>query len=109
VGGTLSANPLSCTAGYWTLVELERTGAAVIAGRAADRLSTGLQGLIDKHGLPFVTYNLASIVHLHTSGILQLDIREPDAFGEVGPRKEALEDGLSEEEAAARIMEVLHG
>ena len=92
VGGTLSANPLSCTAGYWTLVELERTGAAVIAGRAADRLSTGLQGLIDKHGLPFVTYNLGSIVHLHTSGILQLDIREPDAFGEVGPRKEALED-----------------
>ena len=92
VGGTLSANPLTCCAGYWTLVEIERTQAAVVAGRAADRLRVGLEALITKHDLPFVTYNLGSIVHLHTSGILQLDLREPASFAEVGPRKESLEE-----------------
>lgn len=92
VGGTLAANPLSCAAGYWSLVEMERTQAPVVAGRAADRLRAGLQALIDENGLPFVTYNLASIVHLHTTGILQLDLRDPAAFGEVGTRKEGLEE-----------------
>jgi glutamate-1-semialdehyde 2,1-aminomutase len=92
VGGTLSANPLSCAAGYWSLIEIERTGAPVIAGRAADRLRSGLQVLIDLYDLPFVTYNLASIVHLHTTGVLQLDVRTPEAMAEIGPRKEGLEE-----------------
>ena len=34
IGGTLSANPLSCVAGFHALKEMERTNAAVIAGRA---------------------------------------------------------------------------
>lgn len=38
VGGTLSANPLSCVAGYYAIQEMARTNAAVIAGRAGDRL-----------------------------------------------------------------------
>ena len=51
VGGTLSANPLSCAAGYFAIEEMARTNAPVIAGRAGDRLTRGLQRLIDKHGL----------------------------------------------------------
>ena len=43
IGGTLSANPLSCVAGYHALLEMERTNAAVIAGQAGDRLTSGLQ------------------------------------------------------------------
>ncbi len=43
IGGTLSANPLSCVAGYYALLEMERTNAAVIAGKAGDRLTKGLQ------------------------------------------------------------------
>ena len=43
IGGTLSANPLSCVAGYYALLEMERTNAPVIAGRAGDRLTKGLQ------------------------------------------------------------------
>ncbi len=31
VGGTLSANPLSCVAGYWALKEIERTNACVLS------------------------------------------------------------------------------
>ena len=35
VGGTLSANPLSCVAGYWAISEARRLDAAAKAGRAA--------------------------------------------------------------------------
>ena len=41
IGGTLSANPLSCVAGYHALLEMERTNAPVIAGRAGDRRRAG--------------------------------------------------------------------
>lgn len=73
VGGTLSANPLSCVAGYFALVEAQRTDAAAVAGRAGDRLRRGLQQIIERLGLPYVVYNMGSIVHLQTSGVLLLD------------------------------------
>jgi glutamate-1-semialdehyde 2,1-aminomutase len=92
VGGTLAANPLSCAAGYHSLLEMERTGAPVKAGRAGDRLRAGLEQVIQGYALPYVTYNFGSIVHLHTSGVLQLDLRDPASFAEVGPRKQMLEE-----------------
>ena len=73
VGGTLSANPLSCVAGYYALKEAERSDAAIVAGRAGDRLRAGLEEIIRRRGLPYVTYNMGSIVHLQTSGVLLLD------------------------------------
>jgi len=73
VGGTLSANPLSCAAGYYALLEAQRTDAAVQAGRAGDRLRRGLEEIIDRLRLPYVAYNMGSIVHLQTSGVLLLD------------------------------------
>ncbi|MEV4715122.1 aminotransferase class III-fold pyridoxal phosphate-dependent enzyme [Micromonospora sp. NPDC049374] len=75
VGGTLSANPLSCAAGYFAIEEMARTNAPVIAGRAGDRLTRGLQRLIDSYGLPYVAYNQGSIVHLECSGVMLLDMR----------------------------------
>ena len=77
VGGTLSANPLSCAAGYFAIQEMARTNAPVIAGRAGDRLTRGLQRLIDKYGLPYVAYNQGSIVHLESSGVMLLDMHNP--------------------------------
>ena len=73
VGGTLSANPLSCVAGYFALQEAQRTDAAAVAGRAGDRLRRGLQQIIERLRLPYVVYNMGSIVHLQTSGVLLLD------------------------------------
>ncbi len=73
VGGTLSANPLSCVAGYFALQEAQRTNAAAAAGRAGDRLRRGLEQIIARLGLPYVVYNMGSIVHLQTSGVLLLD------------------------------------
>lgn len=73
VGGTLTANPLSCAAGYYALKEIQRTDAAVKAGRAGDRLRAGLDQIIERLGLPYVAYNMGSIVHLQTSGVMLLD------------------------------------
>jgi Glutamate-1-semialdehyde aminotransferase len=73
VGGTLAANPLSCLAGYTAIQEIERTNACEIAGQMGDRLCDGLEELIDKYGLPFVTYNQGSIVHLECTGAMSFD------------------------------------
>jgi glutamate-1-semialdehyde 2,1-aminomutase len=73
VGGTLSANPLSCVAGYYALLEARQTDAAGKAARAGDRLRRGLDEIIARLRLPYVAYNMGSIVHLQTSGVLLLD------------------------------------
>jgi glutamate-1-semialdehyde 2,1-aminomutase len=93
IGGTLSANPLSCLAGYYSLLEMERTNAPVVAGQAGDRLTKGLQAIIEKYNLPFVTYNQGSIVHLETSGVMLLDLRNPIRLArELKPRKHMMEE-----------------
>ncbi len=93
IGGTLSANPLSCAAGYFAITEMERTNAPVLAGIAGDRLTAGLGRIIDKYGLPFVAYNTGSIVHLETSGVMLLDLKHPLRFAkEMKPRKHMMEE-----------------
>jgi len=93
VGGTLSANPLSCAAGYFAIQEMRRTEAAVKAGRAGDRLRKGLSEMIDRLGLPYVAYNQGSIVHLQTSAVLLMSMRNPlKVMREVGPRKHMMEE-----------------
>jgi glutamate-1-semialdehyde 2,1-aminomutase len=74
VGGTMAANPLSSAAGYFTICEMEKQNAAEKAGRAGDRLTRGLQSLINKYNLPFVAFNQGSICHLETVGTMLLDV-----------------------------------
>jgi glutamate-1-semialdehyde 2,1-aminomutase len=93
VGGTLSANPLSCVAGYYALLEMERTNAPVLAGKAGDRLTRGLQAIIDKYSLPYVVFNQGSIVHLETSGVMLLDLHNPLKLArELKPRRHMMEE-----------------
>ena len=93
IGGTLSANPLSCVAGYTSLLEMERTNAPVLAGQAGDRLTAGLQAIVKKYDLPFVVYNQGSIVHLETAGVMLLDFRNPLRLArELKPRKHMMEE-----------------
>ena len=92
VGGTLSANPLSCAAGYFSILEMERTNAPVIAGQAGDRLCQGIQAIIERYGLPFVVFNHGSICHLETSGVMLLDIRDPETLQQLKPRKFMMEE-----------------
>lgn len=91
VGGTLSANPLSCAAGYYALKAIDETGAALIAGRAGDRLCRGLKEIIAKYKLPFVAYNQGSICHIETTGVMFIDIMKPDFFEQIVNRKKGLE------------------
>ncbi|HQO31052.1 MAG TPA: aminotransferase class III-fold pyridoxal phosphate-dependent enzyme [Chitinophagales bacterium] len=94
VGGTLAGNPLSCCAGYHTLVEIERTKACEHAGRAGDRLTKGLNQLIDKYGLPFVAFNQGAIVHLETAGTLYVKIeylKIKKVLKEIDHRKKLME------------------
>ena len=94
----MAANPLSSAAGYHTLLEIERTDACVKAGRAGDRLTKGLQKLIEKYDLPFVTYNQGSICHLETSATMfvKINMRRPwtlpKALKEVKARKHMMEE-----------------
>jgi glutamate-1-semialdehyde 2,1-aminomutase len=93
VGGTLSANPLSCVAGYHALVEMERTNAPLLAGQAGDRLTKGLKDIISRHHLPFVAYNHGSIVHLETAATMLLDFKNPLKIArELKPRKHMMEE-----------------
>ncbi|MCB0973695.1 MAG: aminotransferase class III-fold pyridoxal phosphate-dependent enzyme [Actinobacteria bacterium] len=92
VGGTLSANPLSCAAGYHAIVEMERTDAPRLAGAAGKRLSDGLARIISDNALPYVAYGLGSIVHLQTSGVLLLDIDDIDQLLQVDARKHMMEE-----------------
>jgi glutamate-1-semialdehyde aminotransferase len=72
---------------------MERLDAPAVAGRAGDRLTRGLQGIIERKGLPFVAYNQGSIVHLETSGVMLLDLRHPLQLArELKPRKHMLEE-----------------
>ncbi|HSV98279.1 MAG TPA: aminotransferase class III-fold pyridoxal phosphate-dependent enzyme [Spirochaetota bacterium] len=92
VGGTLSANPLSCAAGYFAIKAMEETSAPVLAGRAGDRLTRGLQEIIDRRGLPFIAFNHGSICHLETSAAMLMDINNPKFFTEVTERKHLMEE-----------------
>jgi glutamate-1-semialdehyde 2,1-aminomutase len=102
VGGTLTANPLSCAAGYHALREMERTNAPVLAGRAGDRLCRGLCEIVERLRLPYVVYNQGSIVHLETSGVLLLSARNPLKL-----RREAHQRKHMMEEMGAAYM--VHG
>ena len=74
VGGTMAATPISCCAGYYTLEEIDKTNACQKAGEMGDRITTGLQELIAKHGLPFVAWNEGSVCHLETVGTMHYQI-----------------------------------
>ncbi len=98
VGGTMAANPLSSAAGYYTLLEIEKQNACHKAGLAGDRLTKGLQQLIEKYDLPFVAYNQGSICHLETTGTMFLPVNMkkpwtiPSTLKEIKVRKHAMEE-----------------
>ncbi|ADY13864.1 aspartate aminotransferase family protein [Sphaerochaeta globosa] len=97
VGGTMAATALSCAAGYHTLEEIERTDACSNAGRMGDRLTKGLQILIENHHLPFVAFNQGSICHLETVGTMHFFInwKKPwtitSVINETSKRKKEME------------------
>jgi len=92
VGGTLSANPMSCAAGYFAIKEIIEKDAAKKAGEQGDRLCAGLKALIDKYELPFVVWNTGSILHFEVVGIMYLSASDPEVVKKIGTRKHAVEE-----------------
>ncbi|MCQ2486521.1 MAG: aminotransferase class III-fold pyridoxal phosphate-dependent enzyme [Clostridia bacterium] len=96
-GGTMAATPISCVAGYTTLCEIEKRNACQTAGQMADRLVEGLQKSIDAHNLPFITYNIGSVCHLHTVATMQHQIewtklwKVPGVLNETSIRQKEME------------------
>jgi glutamate-1-semialdehyde 2,1-aminomutase len=92
VGGTLTASPMSCVAGYHAISAMETTDAAGVAARAAARLSRGLDGIIRRLDLPYVVYHQGSICHLETGGALLVDVTAPGALAQAQARKTMMEE-----------------
>jgi len=95
VGGTMAANPLSCVAGYYTLLEIKKQDACAKAGRAGDRLNKGLLSMMERYNLPYVVYNQGSICHLETAGTLFIKInylKILQVMKEIKVRKQLMEE-----------------
>jgi glutamate-1-semialdehyde 2,1-aminomutase len=73
-GGTMAATPISCVAGYYTLEEIDKQNACQKAGLMGDRLTAGLNQIIDKYNLPFVAFNQGSVCHMETVATLAFSI-----------------------------------
>lgn len=97
IGGTMAATPISCVAGYHAIKRIIDTQACEYAGQMGDRLVDGLQVLIDRHRLPFVTWNQGSVCHLETVGTLHFSIdwskpwTIPAVLKETSKRKKEME------------------
>lgn len=92
VGGTLSANPLSCAAGYYAIKEIVEKDAAKKAGENGDKLCAGLNKLIDQYDLPFVAWNVGSIVHFEISGVMYLSVTDPELMQKIPARQHCIEE-----------------
>ena len=73
-GGTMAATPLSCVAGYYTLEEIDKQNACQKAGQMGDRLTAGLNNIIDKYNLPFVAFNQGSVCHMETVATMHFSL-----------------------------------
>lgn len=83
------------------LVEL-----APVTGKAADELKT----LVEQHAEETGSAVATALLDVWDASLARFTEVMPSDFKRVlEAREEALEDGLNEDEAAARIMEVLHG
>ncbi len=92
VGGTLTANPMTCAAGYFAIKEIVEKDAAKKAGENGDKLCAGIQKLIDQYNLPFVTWNTGSIVHFEVSGVMYMSVKDPDIFKKIPERQHNIEE-----------------
>ncbi|MFX0146924.1 MAG: aspartate aminotransferase family protein [Candidatus Hodarchaeota archaeon] len=90
-GGTLAANPLTCAAAYWAIKYVEEANATEIAGKAASKISKGLNEIFNKYDLPWFSYNYGGTVHFHTSCVFGINITDPNQAPQIKERKEFMD------------------
>ena len=76
VGGTLSANPMCCLAGYYSLKKMQEIDACGKAAEASMKLGEGIQKIFDKYNLPFSVYVQPAIVHIDVTGTFCIRVTE---------------------------------
>lgn len=94
VAGTMSANAVMVTAGYYALKFLQEYQAVEKAAAYADRLTQALNDLFaTRKDLPFFAYNIQSIIHVETSCYNGISVVENPAarFPEVVERYTVLQ------------------
>jgi len=95
-GGTLSANPISTTAGYYSIKYIDEFNAIEKSSTYADIITQELNDLFNnRKDLPFFAYNIQSIVHIETScptGVFLLDEDKESQIREHRQRMKAAED-----------------
>jgi len=90
LGGTLAANPISCSACYNAIRLIEENDAVRKSTEFADRLVEELNNLFaTRPDLPFFLYNFGPIIHYVTTGFFAVDITGPKAFEVISRRKTA--------------------
>jgi glutamate-1-semialdehyde-2,1-aminomutase len=91
VAGTLAANVLSTAACYFTMVELEESGAIDRAARVTDKLVAGLNAMFAARDTDYFAYNYASILHVEMAAAMAYRVDAPGGLQEVMRRKDCLE------------------
>lgn len=89
--GTLAANVLSAAACYFTIVELEDSGAIEKAAQITDKLVAELNALFARRETDYFAYNFASILHVETAAPMAYRIDAPGGLQEVVKRKDCLD------------------
>lgn len=69
VGGTMTANPLSCLAGATAIDELERTGAHKKLDEGGEYLCHKIAELAEKYQIPLLVFHQGSILHIDITGV----------------------------------------
>jgi glutamate-1-semialdehyde 2,1-aminomutase len=104
LGGTLSANPVSCVAGYTAICELERTDAHEKLDKAAEKFSRDLADLANKYSVPAVITHHSSIMQIDITGFKHITTFE-EYSDEVIKEKRAAASRLMNEFAMALVAE----
>ena len=71
---------------------MEKTDALQKAGKAGDQLTAGLNKIIEKYDLPFITHNFGSMCSLQTSAFQQINIDDTKQKKEAYFRKKVMEE-----------------
>lgn len=91
LGGTLSANPISCAAGYTALCELERTNAHAKLESATEQFARDLTDLTNQYDVPAIVTHQGSIMQIDVTGFKHVatfehysadEIKEKRAIGQ---------------------------
>lgn len=72
VGGTLSANPLTCLAGITVINELEKENVHEKLDEASKYFMNGIAELSEKYDVPALIFHHQSILHIDTHGMMHL-------------------------------------